>query len=234
MELQSALHPSEPLLRPDDIVLGLDEAGRGSWLGPLVIGGFLTDRATADTLPEMGVADSKCLTPRRREALFRQLAAVGRRLTIALPPATIDRWVRDGRLNDLEAHAFARLIRRTRPGFVYLDACDPVASRFGIRVASLSGVDARMDARHRADEEIPVVSAASIVAKVCRDRAVSRLSKELDGEIGSGYPSDPTTVTFVRDFFATPHAHPEWLRHSWAPTERLMRERSARRLENFE
>jgi ribonuclease HII len=218
---------------PPDLVLGIDEAGRGSWVGPLVVGGFLTDRITETKLRDLGVDDSKRLSPQRREEVYDLIGSVGHRFAVSLPPPVIDRFVRDGRLNELEARAFARLVRATHPTQVYVDACDPVAARFGDRVSSLSGVDSPVDARHRADQDVPVVAAASIVAKVCRDRAIDRLRARLGDGMGSGYPSDESTVIFVRSYFEGAREHPAWLRRSWAPTERLMQERTARRLESF-
>lgn len=216
-----------------DLVLGIDEAGRGSWIGPLVVGGFLVPRSRLALLGPLGVADSKRLSPTRREAVFDRLADVGRRITVSLSPRAIDPYVRRGRLNELEARAFAEIVRRARPVDVHVDACDPVAERFGEQVRALSAHPRAVDSRHRADATVPVVSAASIVAKVTRDRAIERLRRSIGEEIGSGYPSDPETVRFVRAHLDRPGARREWLRRSWAPTQRLMLERSARRLESF-
>ncbi|MGI0133109.1 MAG: ribonuclease HII [Thermoplasmata archaeon] len=214
-------------------MLGIDEAGRGSWIGPLVVGGFVLGRERERRLLDLGVADSKTLSPRRREEIFAALEDVGQRLTVTLTPKHLDPWVREGKLNELEARAFARLVRRARPTEVHVDACDPVAPRFGARVLTLSRHACTMDARHRADVDVPVVSAASIVAKVARDRAIARLERSIGEPIGSGYPSDPATQRFVRSFVGREGDGASWLRRSWAPTQRLMRERSARRLESF-
>ncbi|MCI4354856.1 MAG: hypothetical protein L3K06_05770, partial [Thermoplasmata archaeon] len=97
----------------NDWVLGIDEAGRGSVLGPLVVGGFHARPSDNGHLTEIGVRDSKLLLPDRRVELFRKLGALGRRASVVLSPMTIDSYVRRGRLNDLEARAFARIIRRT-------------------------------------------------------------------------------------------------------------------------
>jgi ribonuclease HII len=115
----------------------------------------------------------------------------------------------------------------------YVDACDPVAERFGALVGTLSLSSATIVARHRADRDLPVVGAASIVAKVRRDRAIEKLRSTLGSELGSGYPSDQRTVNFVRSTLGSGRPLPRWLRATWRTTERLMRERSARRLESF-
>lgn len=220
--------------RATEWVLGLDEAGRGSLVGPLVVGGFL---APADRVPELtalGAKDSKLLDAARRTDVYQRLASAGRAVSVALPPRTIDRYVAHGRLNRLEAEAMARLIRATTPARVYVDACDPVAERFGDLVADLSGGTAVVVARHGADRDLPIVGAASIVAKVRRDRAIERLRSRLGPEVGSGYPSDERTVAFVREVLAAGGPAPDWVRRSWETTARLMRERSARTLESFD
>jgi ribonuclease HII len=220
-------------MAPGGTVLGLDEAGRGSLVGPLVLGGFLTREETLSRLPEIGVADSKLLAPGAREQVFRLLPSVGRRYAIEVPPSTVDRYVRRGRLNRLEAECFAQIVRRARPTTVFVDACDPVAERFGRHIHGLSGSICMVHASHRADAEIPVVGAASIVAKVRRDRAVGRLHRELGQDFGSGYPSDERTVTFVREALQRASHDPSWLRSSWATTERLKREFPAVTLDQF-
>ena len=218
---------------PSGTVLGLDEAGRGSLVGPLVLGGFLAREATLPRLPEIGVADSKLLEPTTREEVFRLLPSLGRRYAIEVPPATVDRYVRRGRLNRLEAEGFAQIVRWARPARVFVDACDPVAARFGAHIDRLAGSICDVHASHRADAEIPVVGAASIVAKVRRDRAVGRLHRELGQDFGSGYPSDERTVTFVREALQRAPRDPSWLRISWATTERLKREFPAVTLDQF-
>ena len=114
-----------------------------------------------------------------------------------------------------------------------VDACDPDAPRFGRRLGELVGSDVTIIARHRADEDYPVVGAASIVAKVRRDRAVAVLRRRLGEGIGSGYPSDPRTQAFVEATVRSGAPTPDWLRLSWAPVQRVMRARSARTLDEF-
>jgi ribonuclease HII len=225
---ESIVAPSSPVL------LGIDEAGRGSVIGPLVVGGFLVPEADLPKLAELGVRDSKLLTPSRREELFGEIARVGRREHVVLAPITIDRYVRQGRLNELEAQAFGELVRRTSPTRTFVDACDTDAGRFGARVAHWAQVETRcIIARHKADRDLPVVGAASIVAKVHRDRAIARLAKSLGAEIGSGYPSDPVTRDYVRHSLLRPGEAKPWLRLSWATTETLKPKVPPRTLESF-
>lgn len=202
-------------------VLGIDEAGRGSVLGPLVVGGFLAERNRLDELGGLGVRDSKLLSRPRREALFDLLKEVGERIAIEIPPPQIDSAVARRQLNLLEAKIFARLLRMTDAQEVFVDACDPRADRFGRRVRSMAGTSVRVVSRHHADRDLPVVSAASIVAKVCRDRAMDRLRRQFESDCGSGYPSDATTQQFVTDHLARKSGPVAWLRYSWRTVDRL-------------
>jgi ribonuclease HII len=202
-------------------VLGIDEAGRGSVVGPLVVGGFLVQEHRLAELAPLGVRDSKLLTPAARERVYRRLPEVGRCCSIPLSPAQVDAAVRRNELNLLEARAFADLIRRTRPDLSYVDACDPVAARFGRTVSALAGGIGTVHAQHGADRSLPVVGAASIVAKVRRDRAVARLARSLQIDVGSGYPSDGRTVACVRTALSDRPIPAPWIRHSWKTAERL-------------
>lgn len=217
----------------DGTILGIDEAGRGSLLGPLVVGGMVVPARSAEALREIGARDSKRLSPARREAVYERLARAGRRLSISLPPRRIDAYVARHELNRLEAEAFARLVRAVRPDQVVVDACDPVAERFGRSVEDLAGGIAPVRAAHRADATDPVVGAASIVAKVRRDRAIRHLADRLGREIGSGYPSDRTTVDFVRGALRAGGEPPRWLRCSWKTVESVRPAAPPRPLESF-
>lgn len=202
-------------------ILGIDEAGRGSVLGPLVVGGFLTERRRAEELRSLGVRDSKLLSRDQRERLFEGLKDLGDRIAIEIAPSEVDSAVARRQLNLLEARVFARLLKMTDAQEIFVDACDPRADRFGRRVRSLAHTTARVVSRHHADRDVPVVSAASIVAKVCRDRAMDRLRAQLDSDCGSGYASDAKTQEFVTSHLATETGRVAWLRYSWKTVERL-------------
>jgi ribonuclease HII len=199
-----------------------------------VVGAFWMPPGGDATLRECGVRDSKQLSAERREAVYRDLGRLGGLRAIALAPRTIDEWVWRGRLNDLELHAFARLIQEIGPETAIVDACDPNATRFGRRLETLTGGSVEIIARHRADETEPVVGAASIVAKVRRDRAMQGLRRRFGEELGSGYPSDPVTRRFVDRTVSAGGPTPVWIRASWAPVQRVKRARSARTLDEFD
>jgi ribonuclease HII len=214
-------------------VLGIDEAGRGSVLGPLVVGAFCCASDRLAALRVTGVRDSKRLTRRRREEVYALLATVGECRSITLPPRTVDRYVRRGGLNDLELESFVTLVKELRPDVAYVDACDPNAERFGRRLHALAGPGTRIVSRHKADRDFPVVGAASVVAKVRRDAALDRLARDAGEPVGSGYPSDPVTRRCVERHVRGGDLVPAWMRGSWETVQRVKRARPGRTLDGY-
>jgi len=217
----------------DDVVIGIDEAGRGSWLGPLVVAAFAVPAARLPEVTGTGARDSKQLSPAAREAVYGRLERLGTCRSVSLGPREIDRSVARGELNLLEARAFARLARDLSPRVAYLDACDTDAARFGRTVEALAGGRAEFIARHKADRDVPLVGAASVVAKVLRDRAIARLAARLGEPVGSGYPSDARTIEFVRRTVRPDRPLPTWLRSSWTTTKRVIGARPGPTLDGF-
>ncbi len=214
-------------------IVGLDEAGRGSVLGPLVIGGFCCDASDEATLIGTGVKDSKQLSPAQREEVLPKLRALGECRSVPLAPRTVDAYVDRGRLNQLELETFAEIVRELRPEVAYVDACDPNAARFGRRLRALAGGSTRIVSAHRADENFPVVSAASVVAKVARDLEISRLQAGTDEALGSGYPSDPVTRECVERHARGGDPIPPWMRRSWETVQRVKRAHPTSTLDRF-
>jgi len=203
-------------------VVGIDEAGRGAWLGPLVVGAVAVDRGALSRVAATGARDSKTLTPARREEILARLEQCARVRSVAIAPEEIDRHVAEGRLNELEARVFGSLAGGFAPAEARVDACDANARRFGATVARHAGPEVRVLSRHHADALDPLVGAASVVAKVHRDRAIGELARQLGADIGSGYPSDPVTIEFVRSTVRPGAPTPPWLRKSWATTGRII------------
>lgn len=192
---------------------GADEAGRGPALGSMFAGAVAVE--DPELLPT-GVADSKRLTRERREELAERLDDQdGIRAAVAeVPPARIDDPDTD--MNTLTVRAQARAIGAVaREGsYGIVDACDTSEERFERRVVEAVPVPVDVRAEHGADDEYAVVAAASIVAKVARDRHVDALANRY-GAVGSGYPSDPTTREFLREYVADHGVLPDCARASW-------------------
>lgn len=217
---------------------GIDEAGRGPVLGPLVIAGVAT--ADPDALWVLGCRDSKRLSPERRERLGRLIAAdpAIHCTTVVIAAEQLDALRATRNMNEIEVAAFgdvAGQLAAAGARHVHLDAADVDADRFGARVAALArsagGADVRVTATHRADGDVPAVAAASIVAKVERDRHIAqlarRLERRLDMRLGSGYPSDPATRAFLAQWVARFGDLPPGTRRTWKTAHDLLAPRPA-------
>ncbi|WP_067049177.1 ribonuclease HII [Methanofollis ethanolicus] len=211
------------------MICGVDEAGKGAVLGPMVVGAVGCERE-AD-LPA-GVRDSKALTPRQRERLYAEITGSFPWTVVEISAAEIDRLRREMTMNALVARGHADAIRALAPLTAYVDACDVNEERYGTTVAALLGGACTVVARHHGDALFPVVSAASIVAKVTRDHAIEALHAE-EGEIGSGYPSDQATITYLKDYISGHGMPPACARQSWETVARLMDRRHQATLGDF-
>jgi ribonuclease HII len=212
--------------------VGSDEAGKGPVLGPMVAAAVRVDPDALDP----AVDDSKRLTPARREELAGAIRDVAEGVGVAVvPPERIDDPATDMNTLTVEAHAEALAGVVVAGDAVYADAGDVSESRFARRVAAEideQGVAVAITAEHGADATYPVVAAASIVAKVERDRHVDDLRAEY-GEVGSGYPSDPTTRTFLRDYVRDHGELPGCARTSWKTCDDVLAAATQSALDEF-
>jgi len=201
-------------------ICGIDDAGRGPMLGPLVIAGISLEKKNIKKLNALGVRDSKKLSPKLREQLFKKIIETVDDYYIAkIPPRSIDASVRKHCLNGLEAKYMAKVVSKLNPDVSYVDSCDVNPSRFGREISKLSD-NHKIKSYHRADSRFVVVSAASILAKVSRDRVITKLRKEHN--LGSGYPSDSVTVKFVAKYYKKNHEMPNFVRKSWKPVQKIV------------
>ncbi len=185
------------------LICGIEEAGRGPVIGPLVMCGVLIDEADSDKLRALGAKDSKMLSPRQRELLYDKIASFAKAFEIIIiPPEEIDTALRTpgDNLNLLEIRGAAKLINKLRPEIAFVDCPSTNIHQFTEDLRyHLLDKSTKIVAEHKADENYPVVSAASIIAKVTRDAEIEKLKKEYKVEFGSGYPADPRTIAFIKD-----------------------------------
>ncbi len=212
------------------LIAGVDEAGRGCVIGPLVVAGVMTKVENLHILTELGVKDSKMLTPKQRELLFPAIIQLTEKYhTIKIMPCQIDRVVESCRrlhkLNRLEAQTMAQVIEILKPDQVYVDAADTIEHRFGNHIRECLKIKTRIVSRHKADRIFPIVSAASIIAKVERDREIA-LIKEQFGDFGSGYLTDDKTMGFLRQLLENNDDYPNFVRKSWKPAKRAKNEKN--------
>ena len=195
-------------------ILGIDEAGRGSVLGPMVIAGVIVPEKMEKVLERMGVKDSKKLAPHRRTILSRKLKKMFEYDIIVITASEIDEMRAEGiNLNEIEKNAMEDLILRLKPEKAIVDAVDVKAERFQENLCKDTGFN--VIAEHKADDNYIQVSAASIIAKAERDDKIAEINEEFikSGGIGSGYPSDPTTKKFLTNY--TYDEMPDFVRLSW-------------------
>lgn len=208
------------------LVAGIDEAGRGPVLGPLVVAGV----ACRDprVLAQMGCCDSKALSAGRRQMLDRLLRGhADVRVEVRVIEAEqLDAERQRRTLNGIEVERFQDIASSLGAQRVIVDAADVDAARFGRQVASRLAAGVVVVSEHKADTNHAIVGAASIVAKVARDAAVAELARRLERRLpmplGSGYASDPLTKAFIRTWHERFGDLPEGTRRSWAPMRDLL------------
>jgi ribonuclease HII len=202
------------------LVCGVDDAGRGSVLGPLVIAGISIEKSKIKQLVKIGVKDSKQLSPQSREKLYKQILSIVDGYHVAkISPKIIDKSVSKNLLNQLEANYMAKVIKKLEAGSSYVDSCDVNPKRFGLYISNIAKTG-KIISSHHADRKYPVVSAASIIAKVSRDREIEKLRKHHD--LGSGYPSDSKTMGFIKGWISQNGGVPVFVRKSWKPVKILL------------
>ena len=200
-------------------ICGIDDAGRGSMIGPLVIAGVSIEKRNLKKLKAIGVRDSKKLTPKKREILYKKIIKiVDSYYVVRITPQVIDRSVINHNLNHLEARNMAKIVLKLKSQISYVDSCDVDYKRFGKEISSLSS-NARIKSYHHADSRFVSVAAASIIAKVSRDRSLKRLNKNFN--LGSGYPSDKKTVLAVKKILSKKKTMP-FIRMSWKPIQKII------------
>jgi len=208
------------------LMAGLDDAGRGAAIGPLAVAGVLIDEERYPKLLELRVKDSKLLTPEKRRELEVKIKKITlKHQVLLIAPAKVDYFVsrkpETGGLNRLEAYAMAEIIDLLRPDVAYVDASDISTERFKRYIAEKVGSKVKLVVEHKADSKYPIVSAASILAKVARDAAIEDLKRKY-GDLGSGYMADPKTVRFLREYLIRKGGFPDFVRTSWKPIKRML------------
>jgi len=218
------------------MICGVDEAGRGPCFGPLVVAGILVENDTELVL--IGVNDSKQLTPKKREQLAPQITRLATNYElIVLPAVDIDILRKTMTINQLEVFMFSKIIEKLKPAVCYVDAADVNEERFGKDIVSNLSYKPKMISKHKADEQYPVVGAASILAKVTRDEHIRKIAQELEPRLnrplGSGYPADPVTKQFLSTWVSRFGTLPPHVRESWETCQQLIKKHKTKRLDDF-
>lgn len=207
------------------VICGVDEAGRGAVIGPLVIAGVSVMEKDVPKLRRIGVRDSKELTPAQRERLASKIEEIARDIVIMkVGPCKIDSYSRQGvNLNRVEAMKMCSIIDCLNAERAYVDGPDVNLDKFSRVMRKMLKFESELIVEHRADSRYPVVSAASIMAKVERDGEMEELRKRY-GVYGTGYPSDERTIAWMKEYIIKNKRFPEegLVRHTWMTTRDMM------------
>ena len=201
----------------------MDEAGKGPVIGSLFVAGVLN----FDGLEKIGVKDSKKLSPARREYLAALIEDATEVHVVEMTASEIDGDRKRQSLNVTMVDLFSAVVERFQPDRAIVDAADVNQERFASNIRSNYERDVKKEidiiSEWKADVHFPIVSAASIVAKVHRDRSIKQLALEIDAEIGSGYPSDVKTIQFLKGLVKEKGDNiPPYVRRSWKTVEKLI------------
>lgn len=215
------------------MVCGIDEAGRGPVIGPLVVCGVIIDEKDIPKLEVLGVKDSKLLTPKKRNELFEKIRKIVKAdEIIIISPSKIDQAVlsETSNLNWLEADTSAEIINKLNTNKAILDCPSNNIQSYVAHVRKNLKKEVKIIAEHKADAKYPVVAAASILAKVTRDREIETIRKKTGIDFGSGYPSDPKTIDFMKKHCSE---HPLICRKSWGTYTRQVNSTKNKKLGDF-
>jgi ribonuclease HII len=214
-------------------ILGIDEAGRGPVIGPMVMCGYLIDDSRRQELRDMGVKDSKLLSGKKREAMYGQLkrCSDGCRI-VSISASEIDSLRTIINLNKIEIEKMQMLINEMKPDVAIIDAPEANTKEFEKKVRKKVECECKIIAENFADRNHLEVGAASIVAKVARDREIRKLHR-IHGNLGSGYSSDPVTISFLKNWLKMNKDFPDFVRKSWMTAQVMQAEKQQTKLGKF-
>ncbi|MCS7103833.1 MAG: ribonuclease HII, partial [Candidatus Korarchaeum sp.] len=202
---------------------GVDEAGRGPVIGPMVIASVVLSRGAAKRLREAGITDSKRLRAAKREELLPIIVENADSYAIkVVEPRRVDEAVSKSMLNLLEAEVMGELLRELKPVYAIVDSPMRNCRKFAELVRRFSGSGVRIKAENYADLRYTQVAAASIVAKVERDRRMRELSVLTGMDLGSGYPHDPRTREAIIRILRGESFPADQVRWKWATVQRIL------------
>lgn len=215
------------------MICGVDEAGRGPVIGPMVIAGVIVSDDVE--LMEIGVKDSKRLTPAKRSELFEEIVNISDYCVRVIPAKEIDTLRKSTSLNKIESNIFASIIDElcSEGDIAYVDSASTDEKRFGSEIKNMLENNIEIISKHEADDTYPIVSAASILAKVRRDTEIRKISDKIGRDIGSGYPSDMKTRDFLTKWISENDELPPHTRKSWQTCKDMINKAKTKSLDDF-
>lgn len=217
-----------------NLICGIDEAGRGPVIGPLVIAGVLVAEKDIPKLKKMGVTDSKLLTRKKREYLFKKIMGIVKMYKIVvIGPKEIDDALNSDELNLnwLEANKSADIINELNPKKATIDSpSNNIPAYRSYILKQLKNKELELECMHKADLKRVYVGAASILAKVTRDNEIDKIKKKIGIDLGSGYPSDEITQKFLKENW---NKYPEIFRKTWSSYSSVSKAKNQKKLADF-
>ncbi len=205
------------------MICGIDEAGRGPIVGPMVMAGVTASKEQLTELEKLGIKDSKLLTKDQREELYDKIInIVDNYEIIPVSAQEIDNYNFSGiNLNKMEAIVAGKIINKLSPKKVWVDSPEPAngGAKFGLMIQEHLKIECEIIAEHKADLNYVIAGAASILAKVYRDRQLDKIKSEIGADVGSGYPHDPLCVAYLKNNFKGPIN--KYLRKCWSTYKNL-------------
>lgn len=210
--------------------IGIDDAGRGPVLGPMILAGVLINQQEEQTIKDWGAKDSKLLFPTKRKKISNQIKKQFEHHIEISTPKEIDDHKN---LNLLEAEKAAKIINRLTKNLnekvqVIIDCPSVNIQSWTNDVQHLidKPENINLKCEHKADLHHPIVSAASIIAKERREDEIYKLKLRFKTDFGSGYPADPKTKEFITKNFNNPKYKP-LIRFSWNTVKKLIKAKEA-------
>jgi len=214
-------------------ILGIDEAGRGSVIGPMFLAGVLIDKKHENKLRKIGVRDSKLLTPLQRKSLYSRIKKIAKDyVSLKVSAKEIDELRKISNLNKIEAEKMAQIIKTMKADIAYVDAPQVSTEKFKRILLALAKNNTEIIAENYADLKFPVCSAASIIAKFERDREVEKIKKIVGFDFGVGYSHDPRSIEFVKKCLKE-KKFLEFIRHSWVTVNNIISEKEQKTLKEY-
>ncbi len=212
---------------------GIDEAGRGPVIGPMVLAGVCVSKKELQELEKLDIKDSKLLSVKKRNELYKKITNKYQYAIVKISPQDIDNNHEQGvNLNVLEAKTIARILLEMKADKVIVDSPEPAdEQKFGRKILEFcKQLNVKISSEHKADMKYKIVGAASILAKVTRDKEIEKIKTKLNLEIGSGYPADETTITALKNNLDLLEPY---VRKCWSTYKKLKGEKFQSSLDEF-
>lgn len=219
-------------------IFGIDEAGRGAVLGPMVMCGVVISKENIEKLRQLNIKDSKELNKKERKKLVPKIEElIDDKIIFEVSAKTIDQERKQISLNDIEYNRIAEMLNALKPDKAIIDATEVDTVKIKNILISKLDKDLKeeidLQPENYADSNHKVVGAASILAKVRRDESIEKIERKIGEEIGIGYPSDTKTREFIRRTVKKDGELPDFIRKSWITTQKIINEHNQNDLSGY-